>query len=291
MRLSSCRGNFLNNETLSILTKKELSLVWQTAIATLVRNQRANRRAYPWTFTLGHIIDGAYLVLISFFSYVYLIQGDVDSQFAVYTGSNDYLTYVIIGGLLNIFSISMMMNISRALITEWREGTLEALLLSPSNRSGYFVGNAIQQLYRSGLELLVVLSFGLLAGLRLPFPHLWSVIVGGLIYLLSCYAMALVLGSIMLFTRDTYIVQNTLFAVTALLCGFQFPRQYLPEMLQHAGEIFPLTHSLQLLRGALLTGDVIRLMDILPIVLLSTVYIAVGLWSNRLVERRLFERF
>lgn len=265
--------------------------MWHTAIATLVRNQRANRRAYPWTFTLGHIIDGTYLVLISYFSYVYLIQGDVDSQFAVYTGSNDYLTYVIIGGLLNMFSISMMMNISRALITEWREGTLEALLLSPSNRNGYFLGNAVQQLYRSGLELLVVLSFGILAGLRLPFPHLWSIFIGGLAYLLACYAMALVLGSIMLFTRDTYIVQNTLFAVTALLCGFQFPRQYLPEVLQQAGEIFPLTHSLQLLRGALLTGETIGLQDILPIVLLSTVYIAVGLWSNRLVERKLFERF
>ncbi|AWV34181.1 ABC transporter permease [Paenibacillus sp. FSL H7-0716] len=265
--------------------------MWHIAIATLKRNQKSNLRAFPWTFTFGHIIDGVYLVIISYFSYVYLIKGDIDSKFAIYSGSDDYLTYVIIGGMLSIFSVSMMMNVSRALITEWREGTLEALLLSPSSRSGYFLGNAVQQLYRSGAELLVVLFFGLLAGLRLPSVHFISVLVGILLFLLSCYAMALVLGSIMLYTRDTFIVQNTLFTLTALLCGFQFPRQYLPDYLQAIGEIFPLTYALQLLRGSLLTGEAIRLPDIWPIILLSVVYITVGQWTNRRIERGLFERF
>lgn len=264
--------------------------MWHTAIATLKRNQKANLRAFPWTFTFGHIIEGAYLVLISFFSYHYLIQGDVDYKFAQYSGSNDYLTYVIIGGLLSIFSVSMMMNVSRALITEWREGTLEALLLSPSSRNGYFLGNAVQQLYRSGFELIVVLCFGLLAGMHLPSVDGLSIILGSLLYLLSCYAMALVLGSIMLYTRDTFIVQNTLFTITTLLCGFQFPRQYLPEILQNLGEIFPLTLALQLLRGTLLTGEGIQFHEIYPIILLSILYIIIGLWTNRGVERGLFER-
>jgi ABC-2 type transport system permease protein len=46
-------------------------MVWHTAIATLKRNQKTYLRAFPWTFTFGHIIEGAYLVLISYFSYVY----------------------------------------------------------------------------------------------------------------------------------------------------------------------------------------------------------------------------
>ncbi|WNS44931.1 ABC transporter permease [Paenibacillus sp. MMS20-IR301] len=265
--------------------------MWHTAIATALRNQRANLRAFPWSFTLGHIIDGAYLVLVAYFSYVYLIQGDLDDRFLLYTGTDNYLAFAIIGGTLNIFCISMMMNVSRALITEWREGTLEALLLSPSSRNGYFLGTAIQQFYRSGFILLAVLVFGLLAGLRLPAPHLLSVLAGALVFILSIYSMALVLGSVMLLTRDTYIVQNTLFAVTTLLCGFQFPRQYLPGFLQNAAEIFPLTSSLQLLRGALLNGSTITLTDLLPAFFLSTVYIAVGIWCISRVERQLFEKF
>ncbi|WP_040949364.1 ABC transporter permease [Gorillibacterium massiliense] len=265
--------------------------MWNIAIATIKRNQQSNLRAYPWTFTLGHILDGAYLVLVSYFSYTYLIRGEVDSTFAAYTGTGDYLTFVIIGGLLNVFSVSMMMNVSRALITEWREGTLEALLLSPSSRNGYFIGNAVQQLYRSGFELIVVVSVGLLAGLRLGSVHLPSVLLGAALYLLACYAMALVLGSIMLYTRDTFFVQNTLFAITALLCGFQFPREYLPGFLQAAGELFPLTGSLQLLRNALLIGERTNIKMVLPILSLCAVYIAIGMWSNRRIERKMFERF
>ncbi|WP_379126745.1 ABC transporter permease [Paenibacillus sp. sgz500958] len=265
--------------------------MWRTAIATLVRNQRSNLRAFPWSFTLGHIIEGVYLVIISYFSYEYLIRGELDSRFAAYTGSHDYLTFAIIGGMLNVFSVSMMMNVSRALITEWREGTLEALLLSPSGRSGYFIGNAVQQLYRSGFILLVVLVCGIAAGLHLPSPHLLPILAGSLLYLLSCFAMALVMGSVMLYTRDTYYVQNTLFAVTTLLCGFQFPRQYLPGFLQDAAEIFPLTRALQLLRGTLLTGSSISIREVIPVLLLCSLYIAVGLWTNRRVERTLFERY
>jgi ABC-2 type transport system permease protein len=265
--------------------------VWQTAIATAVRNQRSNLRAFPWNFTLGHIIEGAYLVLVAYFSYVYLIQGDLDDKFALYTGTNNYLAFAIIGGTLNIFCVSMMMNVSRSLITEWREGTLEALLLSPSSRNGYFLGTAVQQFYRSGLILAAVLAFGILAGLRLPAPHLLSVLAGAFLFILSTYAMALVMGSVMLLTRDTYIVQNTLFTVMTLLCGFQFPRQYLPRFLQMAAEVFPLTTSLQLLRGALLTGETVSLTDLLPALLLSLVYITVGLWCISRVERRLFEQF
>ncbi|QWU14081.1 ABC-2 type transport system permease protein [Paenibacillus sophorae] len=265
--------------------------MWHTAFATLVRNQRSNLRAYPWTFTFGHIIDGTYLVLVTYFSYVYLIQGDVQSQFAAYAGTSDYLTYVIIGGALNLFSVSMIMNVSRALITEWREGTLEALLLSPSSRFGYFAGTAVQQLLRSLFELAVVLIFGIAAGLRLPHFDFVSLLIGICAYLLSCFSMGLLLGCVMLHTRDTFFVQNTLFAFTALLCGFQFPREYLPEALRLTGNLFPLTDALALLRGSLLTGGVIRIGDIVPVLLLCAVYIALALWSGRRIELRMFERY
>ncbi|AKG35111.1 ABC transporter permease [Paenibacillus durus] len=265
--------------------------MWHTALATLVRNQRSNLRAYPWTFTFGHIIDGTYLVLVTYFSYVYLISGDVETRFAAYAGTSDYLTYVMIGGALSLFSVSMIMNVSRALITEWREGTLEALLLSPSSRFGYFAGTAVQQLMRSLFELAVVLIFGIAAGLKLPDFDALSVLFGVFAYLLSCFSMGLLLGCVMLHTRDTFFVQNTLFAFTALLCGFQFPREYLPEALRLTGNLFPLTDALALLRGSLLTGGVIRFGDIVPVLLLCAVYIALALWSGRRIERRMFERY
>lgn len=127
--------------------------MWQVAWATIVRNHISNQRAYPWAFTFGNVVGGVYLVLVSFFAYHYLIRGQLDSRFAHYAATNNYLAFAMVGGLLNSIAISMMMNVSRALITEWREGTLEVLLLSPPHRGGYLLGTSIQQLSRLGLEV------------------------------------------------------------------------------------------------------------------------------------------
>ncbi|QQE77107.1 ABC transporter permease [Alicyclobacillus sp. SO9] len=266
--------------------------MWQVAKATIVRNHISNQRAYPWTFSLGHIVGGIYLVLVSFFSYHYLIHGQLNARFAKYAGSHDYLSFAIIGGLLGTLSISMLMNVSRALITELREGTLEVLLLSPARKSGYFLGTTIQQMYRIGLEFIPVMILGLFLGLRLTHANWMSVFPALLLYLFACFAMALVLGAVMVSTRDTYIVQNTLFAMTALVCGFQFPTQYLPAPLQWLGQIFPLTQSLQLLRDSVLSGTSIwdAWQQVTDVISLCIIYSLVGIIAIKHVLRHVFER-
>lgn len=239
---------------------------------------------------MGHIIEGAYLVLVSYFSYVYLIGGDLKGSFALYAGSDNYLAFVIVGGMLHLLSVSMIMNISRALMTEWREGTLESLLLAPAPRLGYFIGTAVQQLYRCGLEVLAVLAFGLLAGLHLPHLNPFAVSLGLLLYLIACAATGLALGCVMLYLRDTYYVQNTFFAVSALLCGFQFPRPYLPEALEAAGQLLPLTSALQALRGALLTGSPVSVELGWETFILSALYALLALAVHGRIERKLFDR-
>jgi len=263
--------------------------MWQTAKATLIRNHKSNLRAYPWSFAFGHIVDGAYIVLVSWFAYHYLIQGDLDGRFQQYAGSADYLTYAVIGGLLANLSVSMMMNVSRALITEYREGTLEALLLAPAGRFGYLVGTTVQQFFRIGVELVPVLAIGLLIGLKVPDAHVGSAMLAALLYFGACFSMGLLLGSVMLATRDTYLVQNTLFGVTALVCGFQFPREYLPAALQIFGELFPLTGALQLLRGSLMNGVPLwsQPLTLCTTLLMIVVYGIIGYKLICRIERRI----
>ncbi|MCL6456457.1 MAG: ABC transporter permease [Gorillibacterium sp.] len=268
-------------------------MIWQTAKATWLRNQRSDLRAYPWSFAFGHIISGLYLVLLSYFAYHYWIQGQLNDSFARFAGTNDYLTYAVIGGLLSTLSVSMIMNVSRALITEHREGTLEVLLLAPAGRTGYFAGTAVQQLSRVVLEAIPAILAGFILGARLPHAHWLSVTVALFLYLVACFAMGLALGAVMLMTRDTYLVQNTLFAFTTLVCGFQFPTQYLPEPLQIIGKLFPLTDALHILRDSLLNGY--SLVDqgyaITRILLLIILYSVAGSWWIRKTERRFFEKW
>jgi ABC-2 type transport system permease protein len=266
--------------------------MWQTIKATIIRNQIANMRAYPWSFTLGHILSGLYVVLTSFFAYHFLIQKQIDHRFIQYTGSSDYLTFAVIGGLLNSISVSVMMNVSRALITEWREGTLEALLLAPSRRTGYLIGTGIQQLFRVGLEVVPIVFIGLWIGMKVPEANWVSAFLAILLFLFACFSMALVLGAVMLSTRDTYIVQNTLFSILLLICGFQFPTQYLPQSLQWFGDLFPLKGALQLLRDSLMTGTPIweRSQETGMVCTLCLIFTTIGLIGIKRAERFVFER-
>jgi ABC-2 type transport system permease protein len=263
----------------------------QAVKAIIYRNQISDIRAYPWTFTLGHLLNSTYIILVSFFSYHYLIKGQLDNNFSNFAGTNDYLTYVIIGGLLSTISVSMMMNISRSLITEWREGTLEVLLLSPASRSSYFIGTAIQQLYRVLIELVPALIIALFLGLKFANPSI-SVVLGFLLFMFACFSLALVLGGVMLYTRDTYFVQNNLFTVTGLVCGFLFPIEYLPIPFQWLSMVFPLTDSVFLFRDTILTGVPIweHPLKIFTVIALSLVYTILGAYIVKYSERTAFDR-
>lgn len=267
-------------------------MTWQTAKATMIRNHLSNKRGYPWSFTFGHIINGLYMVLLSFFVYHYWIDGRLESSFTRYTGTTDYITYAVIGGLLSNLSVSMIMNVSRALITEYREGTLEVLLLAPAGRTGYHLGTAFQQLSRVALEAAPVLIVGVLTGASLPDARWSSALPAFLLYLAACFSMGLALGAVMLYTRDTYLVQNTLFALTALVCGFQFPVEYLPEPLRYIGDFFPLTGTLDILRDSLLNGVPISAHrnELLLSVVLIVLFALVGSRCTGIVERRFFDK-
>lgn len=265
--------------------------MFSVARATFIRNTISMIRAYPWSFFIGHILSAIYTVLFAYFSYHYVFEEKLDSRFIQYTGSGDYLTYVILGGAIYSFAVSTLMNVSRALITELREGTLEALLLTPSSRKGYFLGNVTQQIMITSLEFTVIMMFGLFIGLNLDNMNwlsgliIWSLAIAGF------FCQALVLGSIMLRFRDTYISQNTLFVIMAFISGVSFPIQYLPDWFEPVSMIMPLTPALEAFRNCVISGQ--SLLDNLPqithLLLLSLIYFMIGSISIRRMEKRVIE--
>jgi ABC-2 type transport system permease protein len=68
-----------------------------------------------------------------------------------------------------------------------------------------------------------------------------------------------------------------------LLSGFMFPFQGMPVWARWAGELFPVTHALRIMRGMLLKGN--GLVDILPelwpMALFTVLVTVVATWSYR----------
>jgi len=66
-----------------------------------------------------------------------------------------------------------------------------------------------------------------------------------------------------------------------LLSGFMFPFLGMPVWAQWAGELFPVTHALRIVRGVLLKGNTVadNLPELWPIALFTVVVVMVSVWS------------
>ena len=266
--------------------------MWLHFSATFQRNFLVMKRAFPWSFFLGHILSGFYIIIFAYLTYYYVFKKDLSGSFLTYAGTDDYLSYVILGGILYSFSVSLLMIASRAIITELREGTLEALLLTPSSRKGYFLGYVAQGLTRVGIEFTVITITGYFFGLHLKNINWLSVFVVILILVVSTFSQALILGSLMLYFRDTYIRQNTLFVLMGLVCSITFPANFLPDILKWIGTIMPLTYGVDALRLVWIEGK--SLSDILPflwkMIILGIIYFPIGTYFIKRMEKYVLEK-
>lgn len=228
----------------------DLQVMW----ATMKKEFQIRLRAYPIDFMVGCILTSFYTTLGAYLMYHYFFRKKLAADFADLTGTSDYMSYAIVGSLLYLFVVRTCLNVSRRLITELREGTLESLMLAPFKRISYFVGNMLLQTVMTFLETAIATVIGLFFGLRIHDFCFWKFVIATLLSLYGFFGLSLLLGCVMIYARDTYISQNTLFAAIFLVCGITFPKEYLPYPLQLLGNILPVTDGLTLMRGAILGG-------------------------------------
>jgi ABC-2 type transport system permease protein len=263
----------------------------RAASATFVRYWQSNLRAYPWSFFVGNTLFGLILVAIAALTYGVLAGGRLGPSFSQFAGTSDYISYIVLGAAGFIFATRMLLQVSRCFITEHREGTLESLLLAPSSRASYLAGVAAQSLSSSAIELVVLLAiiapFGLDLGGLDPIAALVVVPVA----VVGIFGMAACLAAFMIGTGDTYVSQNTLFALMGLLSGFSFPPEYLPLPLQWAAMLLPTTGAMDLVRGALLRGDGLSTAgpELVWVACLGVAYLAGGLALLPRATRRALE--
>ena len=261
-------------------------------IATFKRNFIIMLRAYPKSFFIGNLLTGLYTAIGALFMYKLLFNGVVNDEFLDYAGTGDYMGYVIWGSLTYLFVVRTCLNVSRSLITELREGTLESLMMAPFKRGEYFIGNMLHQTIATTFEIIISLIIALPFGLTFTNMNFIAFVVIFIFALYGFFGLSMVLGVIMLYTRDTYITQNTLFAGMLVLCGITFPIEYLPNWLRVIGKLIPVTEISNLIRGSAILGKGIseQFSTIVYVFLLSTVYLIVGFLSLKKIEATALEK-
>lgn len=274
------------------MLERRVNLNCKILYATFRRNFIIQLRAYPKDFFIGNVLTAIYTAVSAFFMYHLLFGGQMKESFVSYAGTSDYVSYVIIGNCMHLLMVRTLLNVSRSLITELREGTLESLMLAPFRRVQYFLGNMLQQTVTTSGEAAVMLLVCLPFGVSFSCFNGPAALIGLALSLVSYFSISLILASVMLYTRDTYISQNTLFAVLFLICGVAFPVQYLPEPVQWLAQGIPVTVSLDIIRNSTLRGmtAAAQLGSYARISVMSAVYCTVGFSLIKRVESAALEK-
>ncbi|MBS4539374.1 ABC transporter permease [Clostridium sp. D2Q-11] len=255
--------------------------------ATFKRNFIIQRRAYPLEFFIGKILSAFYTVLTAYFMYNLLFKGQLNDSFSEFTGTSDYMSYVILGGGIYLFVVGTFLNVSRSLITEMRTGTIDSLMIAPFDRVGYFFGNMLQQTFTTSMEFLLAIIISIPFGINLTGINIPATILAFLISLVAYFGMSLILAAGMLYFRDTYISQNTVFLAILLLCGITYPIEYLPQWVQYISHIIPVTTSLNMIRNSVILGMGIpeQLNNFGYLMILAILYSVIGFKLLKRIEK------
>ena len=98
--------------------------------ATITKEFQVRLRAYPVSFMVGCILTSFYTTFGAWLMYHYFFRRHLSESFSGYAGTSDYMSYAIVGSLMYLFVVRTCLNVSRTLMTELWEGTLESLMLA-----------------------------------------------------------------------------------------------------------------------------------------------------------------
>ena len=262
-----------------------------SVIEAVYNKNRAISKTYPKTFVLQRLICGLEAIGFPLFIYFFIFKGKISASFYENIHTTDYITYIILGQSLNILSFATLMNVGRCLISEIREGTLEVFLLSPASRIGYFIGCYLEQFFMSIIEFLIIIFIGIILGARITIDDIIILSIIVIIASVSFLSLSFSVASIMVFTRDSYLTQNTFFNLMSVICGVSFPIGYLPSWIQPLSALFPLTPTLQLFRNCILNNQTLseNTFLLLHIFIISIIYLSIGYKWFTVLEKKFVE--
>lgn len=263
----------------------------KTCVAIYKKNRQISVRAYPWSHIISRISGGIFSFLLPAALYYWFFNGKITKEFQEYADTSNYLLYMLLGQALNVLSFATLMNVGRCLILEIREGTLDSFLLSPASRIGYYIGAYIEQLGRSAIEFIALILCGVIVGVEIPVSKLNIIVIVFIVSSIAFFSVAIAVSTVMVYTRDTFITQNTIMYIMLCLCGVLYPIEYLPPVLKNIANIFPLTPAIKLFRFCILNDRSMKdCMDLFfHLFILSIVYLTLGYIFFRKHEKQLIE--
>lgn len=217
------------------------------------KNKKSFMYYHPLLLIFNRILSNILLILgVYFINLMFVEVGYYSMNVAM--SIHEYLDFAFIGIVFYGYTISIILNVSRYLITELYQGTITSLFISPYNLLGVFLGSYFEQFIRSTIEFTVLLVFIYLLSPTIQSFGLKYLFIGMILINIASLVIGFLLSGIMLILRETFVLQNTLIMILGILSGVVFPVQSFPAKLQLITEMLPITIALNIVRNGKVDG-------------------------------------
>ena len=165
---------------------------------------------------------------------------------------NVSVQFVVIGNAIATVTYSSIFSVCQTTDHEKNNGTIEHLLVSPTNRIALYLGRGVVPIAISLATVTMGILYAvLLFGVAMPVSALLPVAITVVLAAVCLVGFGLLLGGVALYLRSSIILGNIFLFLGLLLSGVNFPLSQLPVALQWVGDGFPLTWAVGALRASL----------------------------------------
>jgi ABC-2 type transport system permease protein len=209
------------------------------------------------------------------------------SGFAAYTGTADFMSFILVGAVLSNYIGAVFWGMGFALKNEMDSGVLETNWMAPVARPLFLVGQTLASLTITTVNSAATLS---IARLMFGFQITGDVLAAALALapmLIALYGFGFAFAGLVLLMRDANTLVDVSNFLVAMLSGSQFPVNVLPRFLLPLSLAIPLTYGFDIVRGYLLRTRTLLppLYEIAILLLFMAVMVPLGYMLFKHVER------
>lgn len=167
----------------------------------------------------------------------------------------EYIEFILIGNIIFYIATTNIMTFIMIFKKERNYGTLEYNVSSPTSMLELIFKRSLISVVDSFFIFLVSSTFVyLFLDFKVSLENILYIVFNFLVILFTLISFALIVASFGLVLRNVNLYINAVLGCLQVFCGINFPTHLLPDFLEKASHLLPITNGLIALRG-LVNGE------------------------------------
>jgi ABC-2 type transport system permease protein len=247
-------------------------------------------------FLLAYRIIIVFWAVFPIFWFIpFVLQGEAfvgglqSASFGQITGSPEFIPFIVIGSVLNSYVNTLLYGMGESIRREALQGTMDYLLVSPTNKVFVLIGKAISESLSSTIFAVSQLTISvILFGMNITLGMMLPVFFITILLILGLYGLSLILAALSLLYKQSHDVSETIGYVFYVFSPVRYPMESLPTWAQAVGKLIPLTYALIIVRAIMLLGTPLSAMyfEVFALLVIDTVLIVAGFYMFNWMENK-----